>query len=57
VKKKEDVTNRQNLFIKKRCDSFAMLEASYDIAFVFAKKHKPCPDGEIIVKPSLEKIA
>jgi len=34
-----------------------MLEASYDIAFVFAKKHKPCPDGEIIVKPSLEKIA
>ena len=57
VKKKEDITNRQNLFIKKHLDSLAMLEASYDIVFVLAKRYKPCPDGEVIVNPSLENIA
>ena len=55
VKKKEDITNRQNLFVKKRCDNFSMLETSYDIAIVLAKKHKPLPDVEVILKPSFIK--
>jgi len=57
VKKKEDITNRQIWFVKKRCDSFAMLEASYDIAIVLAKKQKPFSDVEVIVKPSFQNIA
>ena len=39
VKKKETITKRRNLFVKKSCDSSAMLEVSYEIALVLAKKH------------------
>ena len=56
VKKKETITKRQNLFVKKSCDSSAMLEVSYGIALVLAKKHKPFSDGEKI-KPCLQKFA
>ena len=34
-----------------------MLEVSYEIALVLAKKHKPFSDGEEIVKPCLQKFA
>ena len=57
VKKKETITKRQNFFEKKNCDSSAMLEVSYEIALVLAKKHKPFSDGEEIVKPCLQKFA
>jgi len=57
VKKKEDITKRQSLFVKKSCDNLAMLEVSHEIAFVLAKKHKPFSDGEEIVKPCLQKFA
>ena len=57
VKKKETITKRQNLFVKKSCDSSAMLEVSYEIALVLAKKHKPISDSEEIVKPCLQKFA
>ena len=53
VKKKETIIKRQNLFVKKSCDSSAMLEVSYEIALVLAKKHKPFSEGEEIVKPCL----
>ena len=33
-----------------------MLEASNEIAFVFAIKHRPFSDGEDVVKPCLHKI-
>ncbi|XP_076346237.1 general transcription factor II-I repeat domain-containing protein 2A-like isoform X1 [Tachypleus tridentatus] len=57
VKKKEDMKKRRNLFVKRSCESLAMLEASYEIAFVLAKKHMPFSDGEYIVKPCLQKFA
>ncbi|XP_068229613.1 SCAN domain-containing protein 3-like [Palaemon carinicauda] len=57
VKKKEDMTKRLNLLVKRGCEGLAMLEASYEIAFVLAKKHKPFSDGEDIVKPCLQKFA
>ena len=34
-----------------------MLEVSYEIAFVFAKNHKPFSEDEEIVKPCLQKFA
>ena len=34
-----------------------MHEASYEIAFVLAKKHKPFSDDEEIVKSCLQKFA
>ena len=34
-----------------------MLEASYKIAFLLAKKHKPFSDDEEIIKPCLQKFA
>ena len=57
VKKKETITKRQNLFVKKSCDGSAMLEVSYEIALVLAKKHKLFSDSEEIVKPGLQKFA
>ncbi|XP_076311275.1 SCAN domain-containing protein 3-like [Tachypleus tridentatus] len=57
VKKKENMKKRRNLFVKRSCESLAMLEASYEIAFVLAKKHMPFSDGEYIVKPCLQKFA
>ena len=36
--KREDIKKRQNLFVKRSCESLAMLEASNKIAFVLAKK-------------------
>ena len=57
VKKKEGITKRQSLFVKKSGYNFAMLELSYEIAFVLAKKHKPFSDAEEIVKPCLQKFA
>ena len=57
VKKKETITKGQNLFVKKSCDSSAMLKVSYKIALVLAKKHKPFSDGEEIAKPCLRKFA
>ncbi|XP_076359110.1 general transcription factor II-I repeat domain-containing protein 2A-like [Tachypleus tridentatus] len=55
--KKQDMKKRRNLFVKRSCESLAMLEASYEIAFVLAKKHKPFSDGKYIVKPCLQKFA
>ena len=47
---------RQNLFLRRSCESLAMLEASNKIAFVLAKKYKPFSDGEDIVKPCLHEV-
>ena len=38
VKKKKTTTKRQNLFVNKNCDSSTMLEVSYEIVLVLAKK-------------------
>ncbi|XP_068201631.1 zinc finger MYM-type protein 6-like [Palaemon carinicauda] len=57
VKKKEDMQKRRNLLVMRGCESLAMLEASYEIAFVLAKKHKPFSEGEDIVKPCLQNFA
>ena len=48
VEKKIGYKKRQNLFVRRSCESLAMLEASNDIAFVLAKKYKPFSDGEDI---------
>ena len=56
AKKKENFKNRQNLFVTKSCESLAMLQASYEIAFLLAKKHKPFSDGEEIIKPCIQKF-
>ena len=56
AKKKEDFKKRQNLFVTKSCESLAMLEASYGIAFLLAKKHKPFSDSEEIIKPCIQKF-
>ena len=45
------------MFVKKSCDSLAMLKVSYKIIFMLAKKHKPFSDSEEIVKPCLQKFA
>ena len=37
VKKKETITKRQSLFVKKSCDSSAMLKVSYEIALDWLK--------------------
>lgn len=57
IKKKDEIKRRQNIFVKKSCESLAMTEASYEIAFTLAKKRKPFSDGEEIVKPSLHIFA
>ena len=54
--KKEIITKRQNLYVKKSCDSSAMLEVSYEIAPMLGKKRTPFSDGEEIVKSCLQKF-
>ena len=56
AKKKEDIKKRQNLFVTKSCESLAILEASIEIAFLLATKHKPFSDGKEIIKPCLQKF-
>ena len=57
IKKKDEIKRRQTIFVKRSCESLAMTEASYEIAFTLAKKRKPFSDGEEIVKPSLHIFA
>ena len=33
-----------------------MFEASYEIAFLLAKKHKPFSDGKEIIEPCIQKF-
>ena len=48
---------RQNLIVKRSCESLAMLVASNEIAFVMARKNKPFSDCEDTVKPCLHRTA
>lgn len=57
IKKKEEIKRRQNIFVKRSCESLAMTEASYEIALALAKKRKSFSDGEEIVKPCLQIFA
>ena len=55
-RKEGDIKKRQNLFVKRSCESSAIRESSSKICFVLAKKYKPLSDGEDIAKPCLNKI-
>ncbi|KAG7162491.1 Zinc finger BED domain-containing protein 5-like 10, partial [Homarus americanus] len=57
TKKKEEFRRRQNVFVKKSCESLSITEASYAIALALAKKRKSFSDGEEIVKPCLQIFA
>ncbi|KAG7176726.1 General transcription factor II-I repeat domain-containing protein 2-like 2, partial [Homarus americanus] len=57
TKKREEFRRRQNVFVKKSCESLSITEASYEIALALAKKRKSFSDGEEIVKPCLQIFA
>ena len=57
IKKKQEIRRRQNVFVKKSSESLAMVEASYEMAFVLARKKKPFSDGEEVIKPCLQIFA
>ena len=56
VRKKRGYKKRQNLFVRRSCESLAMLDASNKISFVLAKKYILFYDGEDIVKPCHHRI-
>ena len=51
-----DMKQRQNLLVRRSCESLKMLEVSNKIAFVLDKNNKPFSDSEDIAKPCLHKI-
>lgn len=57
AKKKEEIIRRQNIFAKVNYDDLELIEISYEIALLLARKKKPFCDGEEIVKPCLQIFA
>lgn len=48
LKKKRELLNQQNIFVKRHNELESMVKASYEISLLLAKKKKPFSDGEIV---------
>lgn len=53
-RKEKSLTGQQSVFVRIKDHNKSTLIASYEMAFLLAKKKKPFTDGEEIIKPALE---
>lgn len=47
-KRKRELFNQQNIFVKRHDEHESMIKTSYEISLLLAKKKKPFSDGEIV---------
>ncbi|CAG9791818.1 unnamed protein product [Diatraea saccharalis] len=48
LKKRRELFNRQNIFVKRHNELESMVIVSYEISLLLAKQKKPFSDGEIV---------